>query len=335
MSTAKKHDKLSGVGYDILPSGAWSSLTNSLKAKNSPLKTWFFERFPSDSRKAVIQRYRDSVGPLLVPASAVPTGGGSGTIGGSFDHLVRYLVRGQPDMRLPTVGALQFGGRMPAALEELSCALGKYSPESHWTGSNRPPLRAARPPDSRLIACSCWALALLTEVGRGVPPGGSPLARLDPRTVNGEDLLGLASPTAVDQLAELRAQAESVLLPALWARSDFWEVGPTFAGSELLNADADLVAYGTLVEIKTSLGQKRRDGSRYATLETETLLQIIGYVLLDFEDGFAIRELVLFNARYRHLATWQVIDLLKELGARPVELANLRSEFERFLCRNM
>ncbi|OZM70294.1 hypothetical protein CFN78_25530 [Amycolatopsis antarctica] len=157
------------------------------------------------------------------------------------------------------------------------------------------------------------------------------LAMLDPATVSGDDLLSLASPAALDQLAALREQAEAVLVPALATRTGTWSVGPTFTGSVLMNADADLIAAGTLVEIKTVLGSKRADGSRYATLDAKVLFQILGYALLDFHDEFTIREVALFNARFGHLAIWNLQDLLDGAAGRPVELSSLRAEFEEFL----
>lgn len=95
-----------------------------------------------------------------------------------------------------------------------------------------------------MLACACWALSLLTEFSRGVALQQSPLARLQLATVCSEDLLGLAPPAALDQLSRPREQAEQVLLPALRTRRGAWIVGPTFDGSVIMNADADLVAAG-------------------------------------------------------------------------------------------
>lgn len=39
-------------------------------------------------------------------------------------------------------------------------------------------------------------------------------------------------------------------------------MGPTFAGSRFMNADADVIAAGLLLELKTNLGNKRSDGTR-------------------------------------------------------------------------
>jgi hypothetical protein len=76
-----------------------------------------------------------------------------------------------------------------------------------------------------------------------------------------------------------------------------WALGPTFAGSELIKADADLIAAGLLLELKTSAK---------LSLGITDLLQVIGYALLDFADAYRISELGIFSARYGYLATWEL-----------------------------
>lgn len=330
------HSNTSGPASDVPGSSGWPALTNALKLKDCPLKPWLSEHFPAANTKGVFQRYKESVGPLRAPDSAAPTGGGTGAVGGSFDYLARFLLEPQPDIDLPAAGAHRYGGRMPTALTELAETLDTCAPSAEERDSAVPVTtfpgpQPTRPRDPELLARGCWALCLLTELGRNVPLARSPLAELNPHTVSGNDLLGLASPAALDQLAHLREQAETTLLPALDSRHGQWAMGPVFAGSPLMNADADLIAAGTLVEIKTMLGSKRKDGSRYATLDAQVLFQMLGYVLLDFTDEFAIRELMLFNARYGHIATWPLQELLDTLAGQPVNLAALRGEFEQFL----
>ncbi|CCH17799.1 hypothetical protein [Micromonospora lupini] len=70
-----------------------------------------------------------------------------------------------------------------------------------------------------------------------------------------------------------------------------------------MNADVDLIAAGLLLELKTGLGSMRRDGRRRSSLEAPTIMQLLGYVLLDFPDEFAIKAVGVYNARYAHLTT--------------------------------
>ena len=301
------------------------------------MKAYLAERFPNT--RTVFERYKDEARPIQVPASAVAIGG-TGTVGGAFDYLVRFLIHPQPDVDLAGAGASPYGRWMRQALSELASRLGAHPLSPNGSSKEEPLTMFIGPPwpsipDFELLARGCWALALLTEIARGVPPGRSPLAELDPHTANADDLLAIAPSAGLEQLSALRSQAEAVLLPALASRRGPWVLGPTFEGSTLMNADADMIAAGTLIEIKTVLGNKRKDGTRYASLDAPTLFQMLGYVLLDFHDEFAIHELMYFNARYGYAATWQLEGLLNTLAGRTVELPALRAEFAAFLRAGM
>lgn len=148
-----------------------------------------------------------------------------------------------------------------------------------------------------------------------------PLGRLRGGSVPGDDLLGLAPPAGLTQLAAFRRVFETALLPQLAARTGPWALGPTFAGSELIKADADLIAAGLLLDLKTS-----------AKLSLGTdLLQVIGYALLDFDDDYRIAELGIFTARYGYLATWELGALLSELAGHEISVQSARAEFRGFL----
>ncbi len=57
---------------------------------------------------------------------------------------------------------------------------------------------------------------------------------------------------------------EQALLPELATRHGMWALGPSFTGPALIKADADLIAAGLLLKVKTSQGDKRPDGTRGA-----------------------------------------------------------------------
>jgi len=122
--------------------------------------------------------------------------------------------------------------------------------------------------------------------------------------VSGDDLLGLAPPTGLAQLAAFRHVFDTGLLPQLAARTGPWALGPAFAGSELIKADADLIAAGLLLELKSSAK---------LSLGITDLLRVMGYALLDFDDGYRVAELGIFAARHGYLAIWELGDLLSEL----------------------
>lgn len=122
-----------------------------------------------------------------------------------------------------------------------------------------------------------------------------PLGRFRNRRPSAAELLALAPAAAVEQLGRFRAVFESALLPPLANRPGTWAIGPTLAGSALIAADADLIAGGLLVDLKT--GKK-------LSLGVTDLFQLLGYALLDYDDEFGINSVGIFSARYAYLATW-------------------------------
>jgi hypothetical protein len=100
-----------------------------------------------------------------------------------------------------------------------------------------------------------------------------------------------------------------------------------FAGSQIMPGDADLIAGGLLIELKT--------GSKKPSLGVTDLWQMLGYVLMDYADEFAMADVALFSARYGYLAQWNLDTLLPQLAGRPVTAAALRADFRALLeaCR--
>ncbi|HUY49790.1 MAG TPA: hypothetical protein VMV92_29420 [Streptosporangiaceae bacterium] len=178
--------------------------------------------------------------------------------------------------------------------------------------------------DQELLARGCWALALATEAFRSAQAAAmGPLARFQSGPVTVDDLLGLAPPAGLDQLARFRRVFETTLIPQLASRTGPWAVGPTFSGSALgTRSDGDLIAAGLLLELKTSAK---------LTLAVKDLFQVIGYALLDFDDAYHLDSVGIFSARYAYLATWVVGSLLDDLAGHEVSLQSVRDEFRKVL----
>ncbi len=152
---------------------------------------------------------------------------------------------------------------------------------------------------------------------------GSLLSQVTKRTTL-DQILELVPDIAVADLEAMLDVARDKLVPAVRARGGPLWLGPVFDGSQWVAADADLIAAGLLIDVKTGAGTKRKDGSRYNGLDKQTLYQLLGYLLFDFSDAYGIREVGLYAARYGQLTTWPVVDLLQELAPEPGTLANLR-----------
>jgi hypothetical protein len=85
-------------------------------------------------------------------------------------------------------------------------------------------------------------------------------------------------------------------------------------------ARGDLILDSTLIDVKTSWDI--RDQLDYC------LNQLLGYVLLDGADSYALECVGIYIARYAVTITWSLSALLSELtGEVPVKLSQLRREF--------
>lgn len=283
-------------------------------------------RFPFT--RTAQREYRESVGPLAVP----PGGANPGTLGGAFDMWLRFQADPHPDLRLAAHGAAWCGNGVRSAFRDLVVRFGaRIDPPGAATTITSAAFDVDEPGGEELLR-ACWAFALLVEVYRvGGVMDGSPLWRV--RDVVDVDLLALAPEGTVVEFATLADLAMRRLLPVLRGRCErgpTW-VGPTFAGSKFMKADADLVTGGLLLEAKTVLGERRKDGNRRVGLHATTLNQLLGYVLHDLDDHYGIREAGLWQARYGHLAVWPLDRLLADLAGNPVDLAVTRAAWRTLL----
>lgn len=306
-------------------------LTAEITRGDSSVRGFLNDRL-SNGLRDVQRRYREA-GPPLAVAAASRTDANAGTVGTAADWLLRFLLHPQPDMHLAALGVMQCARakiNLSVALADITESVGvsqsSMAPvpkkrEVAFTG----PLRGNTTDPVRLARC-CWALALLAESWRGGPMAAArgPLGRFrDHSNVCGNDLLELAPRAALDQLAGLRQVLESVLILQLAARYGSWTLGPTFTGSQLIRADADLIAAGLLLDLKTS--------SKRPSLAVTGIFQVIGYALLDFDDEYHIDTVGIFSARYAYLATWPLTALIDELAGHKVNLRHIRNEFRHML----
>lgn len=303
----------------------WAPLTRELDNPRSPIRTFLDDRLNTGLR-AVQTRYRnDAPTALLVP----PGTANAGTVGTAADWLLRFVVYPAPDIRL----ALR-GGKIAAdlaglnalpAMAQIAKALTVPPPSPHaevrtFTG---PVPGSTAEPD--MLVRACWALALFTEVYRFGPMAvqTGPLSRFQGREPGRDELLALAPDDALDQLAGIRRVFEDVLATELAKRPGAWALGPTFSGSKLMKGDADLIAAGLLLEVKTTKAKP--------ALSKIELYQLLGYALMDLDDAFGLDSVAIFNARYGYLATWDLVDLLQSLAGSPASLTVLRDQFKTLL----
>jgi hypothetical protein len=171
--------------------------------------------------------------------------------------------------------------------------------------------------DEELLCRYCYVLGLFEELFRAGLEINSPLFTLAPGTTL-DGLLALPPQMWVDDLCELSQLARPHF--ADLARPPL-HLNPVFSGSgEIGGADADLISDGCLLEIKTTVDPKFSS--------TRLLYQMLGYVLLDYENAFAITSVGTYLSRQSLLVRWSLDELLSTLLAdRQATLAELRLSF--------
>jgi hypothetical protein len=301
-------------------------LTGELQDKGSPVRQFLDERFISGLRE-VQRRYRVAAPALVVPG--VPRDAADpGTVGTAADWLLRFVLHPRPSLELASDGAMLCGRQagLTGVLVDIAASLGKGYDAFEPTNSEYfiGPIAGIQT-DSEHLACVCWFLALLTEAFRGGPAVAmaGPLGRFRNRQPSVDEVLHMAPKAAIGQLSDLRHVFEAVLVPQLATRRGPWSLGSELTGSGLLKADADLIAAGLLIDLKTT--------SAKPSLGIQEVFQVIGYALLDFDNIYEVAEVGIFSARYAYLSAWRIDELLNELAGCPVSLPTTREEFRRLL----
>ncbi|MEV0567284.1 hypothetical protein [Dactylosporangium sp. NPDC050588] len=291
------------------------SLTAAVQQTDSPVGRWMRATFPHLA--PLQQAVREAADELAVtPAAAVALG----TQGGAIDWWIRLLVDPKVSLELPIRGLWDRRAAFDGAGRELLEVLCPRRPTVLEAG-----LHEGRPDE--WWARTCYALALLVERFRNPMATGSRLFTL-PAGSRADDLLALANDDEVADLIAMRDLALTRLLPGLAAGTV--HSGPTFDGSELLAADADLVVAGLLIDIKSgSGGRPRLDGSRSPALAATDVYQLLGYALMDFSDRYALRGAGIYAARFGCLVQWPLTELIQQATGRSgLGLLDLRREFE-------
>jgi hypothetical protein len=167
----------------------------------------------------------------------------------------------------------------------------------------------------------CVILALYEEVFRMGSDQRSPLSKIKDDTL--APLLALPPSHWLDDLCALSWSFHENFAPLLEAKRV--HLNPKFAGStDVGGADADLILDGCLIDIKATTSPK---------LSLQWLYQLIGYVLLDYEDQYKIRSVAILYARQGFMLKWDLKDLLDQMyrGNTAPDRARLRDEFQQMI----
>ena len=160
----------------------------------------------------------------------------------------------------------------------------------------------------------CSAMARMEETYRA---GKAHSVSADLGSNDVEELQGPASSVWIDDLRELSWEFYD-RFNHLMKRPHV--LNPTFDGSkDVGGADADLIIDNTLIEIKTTT--KLEIPGRW-------ILQLLGYVLLDYSDKFRIDSIGLYMARQGEMFTWSVDEVINCVASeKGQDINRLRKQF--------
>lgn len=327
------------------------SLTTELEA-GRPARRYLDRRFGEylqGARRSLPSDARVRLRGLVVSPPASLQGGARGTIGTAFDYRVRYYFEPRPAEPMAAhYGAALWCGRCDARLAGAEVRRLEADPLTiglapRWRGSHKlvreffthfddvvaqldPVAHRLDDDAEETLARCCLVLALFEQLYRAGASlwFESPLYWLG-RKAGLKDLMALPES---DQVTDLCALSRAFFEDEgdLLVRTVI--CNPCFSGSELVNgADADLIVDDCLVELKTA--------ARVASFAS-WLRQLLGYVLLDFDDVYGIRRVAVYAARMRAHVSLDLVDVVGDRTdgqeiAFEDRLKTLRSEFRRVL----
>lgn len=227
-----------------------------------------------------------------------------------------YRVRSGSVQRREWLGRLthefEDAPRLPEAalsgfFDLLDQTIERLAPHCQWPS----------PDDERGLARLCLLLATFESVSRAGSRAWPPsfLGRELPQSAS--ELLASVPDSWIEDVAALAS--------ALSRRHSAWlgapaMQNPTFAGSrDVGGADTDFILTGCLWDIKTT---KRSGG------DSNWLYQLLGYVLLDYDDDFKIESVGLLLPRQDTSLRWPLSGLIEDLsGRRDLGIGKLRRDF--------
>lgn len=296
------------------------SLTSELDRRDSPVGQFLRDTFPHT--RAPLAKCRKA---LRVPLVSPPSSKAYAQVGTAVDYRIRYHFAPTPWHEFVAAhGAVieSKTGHFGLTDECIAQFVAKLQAEVSKIAPHR---RRPTDDEEQTLARFCLVLAAFEAIRRarsGAPPpqhyGGT-------WPESATDLINLVPADRVSDVAGLGA-VFAAQYPS-WHGDTTAVLNPKFAGSfDIGGADADFIVDSCLWEIKTTT---RKGG------QGRDLYQLLGYLLLDYEDEYAVERVGLVFPRQNTRVDWPVTELIAEMSARDdLELPALRSEF-RTVCRSL
>ena len=292
------------------------SLTSELKVASSPLGIFMRAEFPH--LKSVVQELKASSKDVPSILLGYDEGYPLMLVGTAIDLRIRHYVSDKPIENAVIDRGFDQLSRIEFAEFGDDFSLVHHGPDNRkfdameaalrgcWAEFSRRSGRLDDEAEDRLCRL-CMLLATVEQYGRASLSSRG-VEYLWPRRKRGLDrLLADVDDRIVGDLVALsRAFLET--MPDIVIATDVVVGGSPIGAPEIGGADFDFVSEGTLYEVKTTTNPGR--------VAIDALRQMIGYLLLDWDDEFKIRRLGLVLPRQRTKVVYDVDELLggKDLG---------------------
>ncbi|HMD93061.1 MAG TPA: UvrD-helicase domain-containing protein [Trebonia sp.] len=315
------NDSAAGVALIDLP------LTGQLRYGASPISRFLADHLPGTRR--AVRDYLGRIGDLPRPVQPADVRYPAwAALGHAIDFRLR-LSLGWPlgDSVAAGVAAVGSNGSLRGAPSRAGrdalhrCGLELLATVNAYLGD------PGSLPDGYL-ARLCFVAAFYEDVYRtGEVRRYSMLAEGTPDTTF-DGLVAAVPGYAVDDLGQQMTLAKTAFQEFLALPRQTVTCGPVFAGSaDIGGADADFILGGLLLDCKATITPRK--------LGADEINQLAGYLLLDYDDEFGIRQVGLYLSRQGATITWDVASFLELLGAEE-PLPELRSGLRTYLhaCRS-
>lgn len=313
------------------------SLSSHLRSKNSPIRAWFEKHLP-ETRNVAREANRRLCGDARACPTPLVDGADASLVGTAVDYVLRACLRVTSIEWTVASKAVQALAQNPSvgtrAIEVEREAVSEIK--------KLRPSRRDLTDDEWLVLCvHCLVLSRFEQLYRAGPVNPAVRDLLIQPLQQCDDLEDFAqrsiSPQTIRDLACLGRKAWEDHGDLRRARPP--TLNPTFQlSSGLGGADADLIARRRLIDWKATATAR--------VVGRHELWQLIGYVLADTKDQFAIREVSIAALRWRSTVSWPLNNLLEELAPgppaklriiggghaprrEPIDLADLRGDFAR------
>jgi hypothetical protein len=280
------------------------SLTGMLERREMPLREFFESRLPNCKRMQKDWKTRGE--PKILPSESVTWS----LVGAAFDYRTRYFFTVTPPERF--VAAYSASGELRRSFGNLAKGLNEFL-------ATNPPFGVVLGLEmEEYLARFCYVLAMYESLFRA-PIADSPLFSLRPNASVFEQLQLVPASDTADIVALTEAAAPVV--SKLFGKPVI--ANPTFVGSgDVGGADADLIVGRCLIDINTTKSK---------TLDRASAYQLVGYLLLDYDDEFRIDEIGFYLSRIPSFVLWKADEAIDEMSNGHETLTGLRKSLKVFL----